>query len=318
LAVAGAFAAFRQLGYQELTYHGSGGRPVWQPIFTPGQRGQVPVTDDILGSSDQVPFTVAGIPDGTFSGNFSYYDRGAPAGSYPFDQPQDTIGLMNTFAVGGAGQSQALTMALALPGMLTTWMLSQPGVLGQVPPDGRPIAAIGSIGRILPHRPVTLRATGYLPGVAAAKLRYSWSFGDGTAATGQVVRHVYAATGPLTLRLTVSAPHRPPRTISETVVPGHPATFGNPYAMSANAPVPKTVLEGRPPANPSVPLPAARPGLTDKVGRAGAGRTEPPAGSSPLGSSSLGWLLAGIALVVAGAAFVVVSRRRSGSRRASR
>jgi hypothetical protein len=303
-AVAGAFAAFRHLGYQRMTYHGNGGRQVWQPIFSPGQVGHVPVTTDKLGSSDQIPFTLAGIPDAMFLGNSSYYEGSAPAASYPFDRPQDTIGLMNTFADGGAGQSHALTMALGLPGMLTTWMLSQPDVLGQARPDGQPITAIGSIGLVVPHRPVTLSATAFVPGVPAAKLRYSWQFGDGTASTGQTVRHVYAAAGSRALRLTVSAPGHGARTIKEVISVGQPTTYGNPYTTSPNN-LPRSVLEGRPPANPEVTLPAARPGLTDKVGRAAAIRRPAPAKSS-----STGWIVAAIVVLVLAAVIAVVARRR--------
>lgn len=312
-AVPGAFSAFRQLGYRELTYRARGGGQAWRPIFTAGQLGQVPVTKDTIGSSDQIPFTLAGIPDATIVGNDTYYSSNPPAGSYPYDRPQDTIGLMNAFADGGAGQSQALTMALGLPGMLTTWMLSQPGVLGQARPDGRPIAAIGSIGRVVPDHPVTFRASGFVPGAAGAKLRYSWSFGDGADAAGQVVRHAYAATGSFALRLTVSAPHRPPRTISEIVSAGQPARYRNPYTTPGNGP--KPVLDGRPPVNPAVKLPVADPRLADQVGRRAPGiEPRPPSGSS----SPSGWILAGVAVVVAAAAFTTVSRRRTRPRRARR
>jgi len=302
-AVTGAFAEFRRLGYRALTYHGSDGTQVWKPIFTAAQVRHVPIASDTLGSSDQIPFTLADIPDAMFIGNWTYYERSAPAGSYPFDRPQDTIGLMNTFADGGAGQSQALTMALALPAMLTTWMLSQPDVLGQARPDARPIAAIGSIGQVLPHQPVTLTATAFVPGDPAAKLRYSWQLGDGTAATGQTVRHAYA-TGTRTLRLTVSARGHGTRTVSQVISVGQPATYVNPYVRSPNG-LPRAVLEGHPPANPEVTLPMARPGLTDKVGRAASARRRAPAKSS-----STGWIAPAIIVVVLAAGIAVVARRR--------
>jgi hypothetical protein len=303
-AVAGAFAEFRRLGYQALTYHGSGGKQGWKPIFTKGQVRHVRIASDTLGSSDQIPFTLAGIPDAMFIGNWTYYDSSAPAGSYPFDRPQDTIGLMNTFADGGAGQSQALTMALALPGMLTTWMLSQPGVLGQARPDGRPVAAIGSIGRVMPRRRVTFTATAFLPGNRAAKLRYSWHFGDGTAATGRTVGHAYASAGTHTLRLTVSAPGHGARTVSQVISAGQAASYANPYVGSPRG-LPRAVLEGRPPANPEVTLPVARPGLRDKVGRAAATRTHPPTASS-----STGWVVAAVVVVVLASGIALVVRRR--------
>jgi Peptidase family M28/PKD domain len=312
-ATAGAFRAFRQAGYQELTYHGAGGQQVWQPVFTPAQLGLLPIAPDTLGSSDQIAFTLAGVPDATFVGNYTYYDgAGAPAASYPYDQPEDTIGLMNTFADGGAGRSQALSLALAVPGMLTTWMLSQPAVLGQAPGDGRPIAAIGSIGPVRPRAPVTLRAAGFDPGHPRARLGYRWDFGDGTAAAGAVVRHVYAAAGRYTLRLTVTAPGQPPRVIRQAVSAGQPSPYRNPYAAGTPGPGASDALRaaaaGRPLGNPSVTLPAPRPGLTDRAGRAV--QTQPP--PRPAGSTPTTWIVSGAAIAAAAViASAIAVRRRS-------
>jgi Peptidase family M28/PKD domain len=317
-ATAGSFRAFRQLGYQELTYHGADGRQVWKPIFTPDQLEWLPIASDTLGSSDQVPFTLAGIPDATFAGNYSYYSGPtAPAASYPYDQPQDTIRLMNTFADGGAAQSQALSLALAVPGMLTAWMLTRPDILGLARSDRRPIAAIGSIGPIRPGRPVTLRATAFDPGRSRARLRYSWNFGDGAAATGPTVQHVYAAAGHYTLQLNVTAPTLPTRVIRQALSAGHPAAYGNPYAArtppsGAISSAARAAAEGRPLANPAVMLPAARPGLTDHVGRVdNLGRAARTQSRQPAGSPAA-WILPGVAaLVVAVAAVVLATRRRA-------
>src|SRR6185437_4436932 len=123
--------------------HGPSGADVWQPVFTRAQQRNVRVLSDTLGSSDQVPFTQAGVRSATFVGNATYYQRHPPAGSYPYDRPQDTIALMNTFADGGSAASHALQLALGLPGLLTTWLLNQRPVLGSAPGDGRPVAAIG-------------------------------------------------------------------------------------------------------------------------------------------------------------------------------
>ena len=327
-AAPGSFQAFRQLGDQELTYHGAGGQQVWQPIFTPDQLGELPVATDTLGSSDQVPFTLAGIPDVTIAGNYSYYTGpAAPAASYPYDQPQDTIGLMNTFADGGAGQSHALSLALAVPGMLTAWMLAQPGVLGLARPGGRPVAAIGSIGPVQPGRTVTLRATAFDPGRPRARLGYSWLFGDGAAAAGPAVRHVYAAAGRYTLQLTVAAPGQPSRVIRQAVSAGQPASYPNPYAAGpppgALSQAARAAAEGRPLANPSVALPAARPGQGDRVGRAdevgrarAAGRPARAGQARPAGSRPTAWILTGVgALLVAAGAVVLAVRRRAGRAR---
>ena len=76
---------------------------------------------------------------------------------------------MNTFAVGGPAESHALELALGLPGMLTTWLLSQPSVLGQVrADDGRP-AAISDIGVVLPGQPVTFDASRVVPARPAGR-----------------------------------------------------------------------------------------------------------------------------------------------------
>ena len=315
-APAGAFGAFRQAGYQELTYHGAGGQQVWQPVFTPGQLGLLPIAPDTLGSSDQIAFTLAGVPDATFVGNYTYYDGpGAPAASYPYDQPEDTIGLMNTFADGGAERSQALSLALAVPGMLTTWMLSQPAVLGQASGDGRPIAAIGSIGPVRPRNRVALRATGFDPGNPRARLAYRWDFGDGSAATGAAVQHVYAA-GRYTLQLTVTAPGQPPRVIRQAISAGQASAYRNPYVAGAPGPGASTALRaasaGRPLGNPSVTLPAPRPGLTDRAGLAS--QAVPP--PRPAGSTPTTWILCGAAIALAAVVAAAIAVRRRARRAA--
>ncbi len=152
-AVPAVFQEFQALGFQALTYHGASKQDVAQPLFTAAQLSNVKQLDDTLGASDQMPFTLAGIPSATFAGNSTYYDHHPPAWSYPFDQKQDTIQLMNTFAQGGSQKSNALMLALALPGMLTTWMLNQPSILGETAASnlspGTPIATISDIGQTL-------------------------------------------------------------------------------------------------------------------------------------------------------------------------
>ena len=314
-ARAGSFRLFRQLGYRRLTYHGASGRQVWRSIFTPSQLAELPIASDTLGSSDQVPFTLAGIRAATIVGNFSYYSgRAAPAASYPYDQPTDTIGLMNTFADGGATQSHALSLALAVPGMLTTWMLSQPDILGQVHPDGPPIAAIDSVGPIRTGSPATFGAIAFVPGRPHARLSYSWSFGDGGTATGPSTQHAYAAAGSYLLRLTVTVHGAPARVISQEISAGQTSAYANPYAAEPTG-VPSTAAiaaaAGRPLANPAVALPVPRPGLVDQVGRVASVRPQ------PAGSSAGPWILpaAGV-LVVAVAAGALTGRRIIMRRRA--
>ena len=253
-AVAPVFAAFQSLGYQSLVYHGNNGAPVSQPVFAPDQTSNVKEIDDTIGSSDQIAFTMAGVPSATFVGNATYYDTNPPPWSYPYDQSQDTIQLMNVFAHGSIQQSQALTLALALPGMLTTWMLNQPGILGSVPltlasDRSTPIAAISDIGLAEPGQPLQLDArASYDPEVSNSLLGYQWSFGDGTSVSGISVTHTYRLPGTYTLTLAVTAPNGT-RSISKTItVSSHPAQYANPYAgYSSN---------GVPPSNPLVHLPA--------------------------------------------------------------
>ena len=208
---------FKSLGYQSLVYHGNNGAPVSQPVFAPDQTSNMNEIDDTIGSSDQIAFTLAGVPYATFVGNATYYDTNPPPWSYPYDQSQDTIQLMNVFASGSTQQSQALTLALALPGMLTTWMLNQPSILGSVAWDHLPIAAISDIGLAEPGQPLALDArASYDPGVSGGQLGYQWSFGDGATASGVSVTHTYRLPGTYTLTLKVTAPNGT-RSISKTI-----------------------------------------------------------------------------------------------------
>jgi len=247
-AIAPVFGAFQSLGYQSLSYHGTGGTPVSQPVFSADQTSNLQLLDDSIGSSDQIAFTLAGLPDATFVGNATYYDKNPPPWSYPYDQRQDTIQLMNVFASGTTQQSQALTLALALPGMLTTWMLNQPGILGSVVWDHLPIAAISDIGTAMPGQPLALDAhASYDPG-SGGQLSYAWNFGDGTSATGVSVSHSYQRVGTYTLILKVTSSSGRTRTIIKSiVVSSQPPTYTNPYA--------KFQSNGVPPSNPAVQLP---------------------------------------------------------------
>lgn len=322
-AVAASFRQYRVMGDEMLTYHARSGADVWRPIFTPGQVRNVQVLADNLGSSDQVPFTEAGIRSATFVGNSTYYYGNPPAGSYPFDQPQDTIALMNTFADGGSADSHALELALGLPGMLTTWLLSQPSVLGQARPDGRPVAAIGDVGVILPGRSATFDASAsYVPGRPGARLRYTWTFGDGQSAGGRRVSHVYVAPGSYALRLTVRAGAGRARVITRKLAVGPAAAFRNYYGSRPRAPVNSLAYlaaRGLPPRNPAAVLPKARAGRRDRVATAAqvrrlAARSHRSA-SSAAAASGLTWVLASAATVLLAGLLVVVLRARRAGRR---
>jgi Peptidase family M28/PKD domain len=316
-AVAASFKRYRAMGDQMLTYHGPSGADMWQPIFTAGQLGNVRVLSDTLGSSDQVPFTATGVRSATFVGNASYYQHDAPPGSYPYDRPQDTFALMNTYADGGRAPSHALKLALSLPGMLTTRLLSQPAVLGAARPDGRPVATIGEIGVIRPGRPATFTAgAAYDPGRPGTRLRFSWGFGDGQTGTGPTVLHVYRASGHYTLRLSVAAGQGRPRVISRRLLVAPQPPLRNPYSRlpraAANS-IGYLVARGLPPANPAVKLPAPTAGAHDMVGtvahvRRLRARAHPrrPAAAGP---APITWALGSLGAVLVLASLLLAVRR---------
>ncbi|HEY0754086.1 MAG TPA: M28 family peptidase [Ktedonobacteraceae bacterium] len=257
-AVAAAFQEFRAMGYQALTYHGASGQDVWQPIFSADQLSNIHLEDDTLGASDQMAFTMAGLPCATLAGNSTYYNANAPAGSYPFDQPSDTIQLMNTFADGTASQSQALTLALGLPGLITSWMLSQPTMLGQTPTDGKPIATITSLGATQTGQSMQFSAgPAYDPTQTGATFNYQWNFGDGTSASGQTVDHIYKQSGNYTLSLTVTSSGGGARAINKQLRVGQASTYDNPYNGYSS--------DGKPATNAQVILPVAGNGPGDRV-----------------------------------------------------
>jgi hypothetical protein len=243
-----SFAAFRQLGYGTLDYRNDQNQPVSQQIFTPQDVQYAPEADDNIGGSDNYPFALAGLPTATFIGNYSYYDQNPPPWSYPYDQPQDTIQLMNVFASGAETEARALDLSLALPGMLTTWALAQPAVLGFAPSDGKPLASIGDIATTRPGAPVTLdAAASFDPAQPGATLSYSWSFGDGAHATGVTTQHAWASTGDYPLTLTVSDASGS-TTVTKTIhVTTSPVVITNPYQGFPQ--------DGVPRANPAVTLP---------------------------------------------------------------
>src|SRR5216683_840690 len=271
-AVVASFQQFQALGFQMLSYHNGKQGDVFQPIFTPNQLSYIHQEDDTLGGSDQIPFTLAGLPCATFAGNSTYYDNNPPPWSYPFDQPQDTIQLMNTYADGSSQHSYALTLALGLPGMLTTWMLTQPDVLGAAPADQNPIAAISDIGQTVVGRSFTLDArASFDPN--GNTLTYAWNFGDGTQASGITATHTYTKTGTYTLDLTVSS-SKAARHISKTInVVTLPTSYDNLYA---NFP-----QNGYPPSNHQVIYPVPNDSLSDKA-TTSAGATTSTTGTTSL------------------------------------
>lgn len=300
-AVTPVFAQFQALGYQTLTYHSDNNQDVTQPVFIPSQLNNLHLEDDTLGGSDQIPFTLAGLPCATFAGNSTYYDTNPPPWSYPFDQKEDTIQLMNTFASGSSKEARALVLALALPGMLTTWMLNQTAILGQAATDNRPIAAISDIGQTVVGQPISLDGSAsFDPTNASSALSYAWDFGDGATATGATVNHTYNNAGTYTLTLTVHSSIGS-RQVSKllTIVP-KTTVYDNPYAgFKAN---------GIPPSNPAVILPTPNDTPGQGIPSATTTRIPLPAGSNP----TIIFLLISLVIAIV-IAFIValVLRRRS-------
>ncbi len=311
-AVIASFEQFQKMGYQVLSYHASNQQNVFQPIFTPDQVKYIQQEDDTLGGSDQIPFTLAGLPCATFVGNSSYYEQNPPPWSYPYDQPQDTIQLMNTFADGSSLKSYALVMALGLPGMLTTWMLNQPEILGQSTSNQSPIAAISDVGQTIAGHSIPLDArASYDP--AGNALTYAWDFGDGTQANGIAITHTYTRTGTYDLKLTVSSTGGM-RTITKVInVVTQPTSYTNPYVRFPQ--------DGFPPSNPAVTLPIPNDQLSDKVTTAAAATAT---ASNPLTSTSsstsgttnfaIGWIVGALilaVLLVVGIVLVLQQRRQT-------
>ena len=259
-AVPAVFQEFQALGFQILTYHGANKQDIAQPLFTPDQLSNIQQLDDTLGASDQMPFTLAGIPSATFVGNSTYYDPHPPAWSYPFDQKQDTIQLMNTFAQGGSQKSNALMLALALPGMLTTWMLQQPTILGETSTlsSGTPIVTISDVGQTRVGQDLALNAdASFAANGTNNALTYTWDFGDSTQATGKEVHHTYTRTGTYTITLSSSSTSSTNAVKKTLLVTLQTISYHNIYTGY--------VGNGVPPSNPQVQLPMPDDTLHDKL-----------------------------------------------------
>ncbi len=302
-AVMPVMAQFRALGFQTLVYHGDNNQDVSQSVFTPDQLNNIIPEDDNLGGSDQIPFTLAGLPCVTFAGNSTYYDNNPPPWSYPFDQKQDTIQLMNTFASGSSQKAPALVLALALPGMLTTWMLNQPDILGQVPADARvsgaPIAAISDIGQTQVNQSISLDGkAAFDPNNNGTALNYAWDFGDGSKASGVAVSHTYTTTGTYTLSLTVSSANGSRRISKLIHVVAQTTNYPNPYAGFQP--------DGVPPPNPRVILPVPN---DQQTGQVSPNSTPTPATPSTA-SYTIAWILIATVIVLLFIITWLVRRRR--------
>ncbi|HET8910483.1 MAG TPA: M28 family peptidase [Ktedonobacteraceae bacterium] len=251
-AVPAVFTQFQKMGDGSLTYQNAKNQPVSQPIFGTDQLGMIHQQPDREGGSDQIPFTMAGIPSATFVGNASYYNGPtSPPWSYPFDQPQDTIQMMNTFASGYADKAKALTLSLALPGMLTTWMLHQPQILGEVTTPTHPFGSINMLGLAQTGQNLSFNAQAFEPNTKTSSgFSYNWDFGDGSQANTQKATHTYQQAGTYNIVLTITSSKGSEKIKQSLLISTQPKQVANPYA--------KYTQDGLPPSNPYVKLPVPK------------------------------------------------------------
>jgi Peptidase family M28/PKD domain len=243
------FDQFRSRGYTTLTYRSTSGSEN-QPIFTRDDLRNVQVMEDAEGGSDQIPFTLAGLPCVTFVGDSDYYQPHPHAWAYPYDQAQDTLQLMNVFASGKEAKSEALALALALPGALSAWLLHQPDILGEAPADQLPRPAIADLGQLTSGANLSFDARpSFDP--AGGKLTYDWDFGDGGKVTGETASHTYAKAGSYTLKLTAHSSAGSRSLSMPLAVSATPPSYPNPYANYQ--------ATGSPRPNPDVTLPTPEP-----------------------------------------------------------
>jgi len=304
-AVTPVFQQFQALGYTSLPYYNGSNQSTNQPVFTADQQSNIQQVEDNIGGSDENPFTQAGLPCATFVGNSTYYDQNPPKWSYPFDQPQDTIQLMNTFASGKSQQSQALTLALAIPGMFTTWMLNQPDILGSITPNDRtkdmPVVAISDIGQTVVNKNLAVSAQPLPASNTSSAWTYSWKFGDGATASGISANHTYTKTGTYTLSLTASAATGS-RTVFKTInVVNKSTPFNNLFAQFPS--------NGVPPANRAVILPTPNDNQIAQVPSSTPTTNSQPT-SSPGTSNTFLDLIIGVLIVAVLAVITIVGISR--------
>lgn len=246
-AIPAVFAQFRAEGYTSLDYYNGQRQNSSHTVFGPAQESNIHIRDDPSSNSDQMPFIYAGLPVAMLTGDQSYYDKQPEPWAYPYDLPEDTLTLMNTYTGGSSRMSPALALGLALPAMLTTWMLNQPAVGGSAPANSDPLATISDVGQTVVGQPLALMASGFDPVPANTALSYSWNFGDGSSASGVSVKHTYRASGTYQLVLTATSASGK-RVVRKTLHIGFtPVQYSNPYSP----------LRGKNAHNPAVPIPTA-------------------------------------------------------------
>ena len=186
-----------------------------------------PVQDDTLGRTDQVPFVQLGIPGYGIVGAFDSDAQDNPleqpntpltplgADGIPqiagYDTPRDNMTHLNLMTSGTTGGSAGidgsveLRRALELPMTWTLYLIARPEYVGESPAPTKPVAYFEA----LPTAAKPGAAVSFNGAITAANghsgLRYAWSFGDGSTASGAVAKHSYAKAGWYLARLAVKA-----------------------------------------------------------------------------------------------------------------
>ena len=186
-----------------------------------------PVQDDTLGRTDQVPFVQLGIPGYGIVGAFDSDSTDNPleqpntpltplgADGVPqlagYDTPRDNMTHFNlmtsgtTGGVAGIDGSIELRRALELPMTWTLYLIARPEYVGATLAPTKPVAYFEALPTAAkPGAPVSFNGA-----ITAANghsgLRYAWSFGDGSTASGAVVKHSFAKPGWFLTKLAVRA-----------------------------------------------------------------------------------------------------------------
>jgi hypothetical protein len=186
-----------------------------------------PVQDDTLGRTDQVPFVQLGIPGYGIVGAFDSDAQDNPleqpntpltplgADGIPqiagYDTPRDNMTHLNLMTSGttggnlGVDGSVELRRALELPMTWTLYLIARPEYVGASAAPSKPVAYFEALpttvnpGDVVTFNGAITAANGH------SGLQYSWSFGDGAADSGAVVKHKFAKAGWYLVKLAIKA-----------------------------------------------------------------------------------------------------------------
>jgi hypothetical protein len=161
---------------------------------------------------------------------------------------------MNQYTGGSGAKSEGTVLSLALPAVVSLWMMIQPDVMGVAPAPTKPVGTISDLpNNIQPGAALMLSAPGaYAPSGGA--LSYRWDFGDGAAGSGPQVQHAWANAGNYTVKLTITDSAGNSTVIQKTVAVGQNLpTFHNRFDDYPPS-------DGFEPPNPYLTVPTPGPG----------------------------------------------------------